>query len=91
MFSTPILTPHLLSRVLLLVLTPTSRKSQEGVNASSSFVLRHSKAVMDSVTAQPTNKRYRRIGEMKTDLKEMESVVREVLGEHLLKWWHFFY
>lgn len=46
---------------------------------------------MDSVTAQPTNKRYRRIGEMKTDLKEMESVVREVLGEHLLKWWHFFY
>lgn len=43
---------------------------------------------MDPVTAQPTNKRYRRIGEMKTDSKEMESVV---LGEHILKWWHFFY
>lgn len=51
----------------------------------------HSKAVTDLVTAQPTDKRDRRIGEMKTDRKEMEPVVREVLGEHILKWWHFFY
>lgn len=51
----------------------------------------HSKAVMNLVTAQPTDKRDRRFGEMKTDRREMEPGAREVLGEHMLKWWRFFY
>lgn len=91
MFSTPILTPHLLSRVLLLVLNTYFQKIPGRSECFIFFCSQAFQAVMDSVTAQPTNKRYRRIGEMKTDSKEMESVVREVLGEHILKWWHFFY
>lgn len=87
MFSIPVLTPNSFPE------SATSRKSQEGVNASSSFVLMsHSKAVMDLVTAQPTDERDRgRLGEMKTGPKEMEPAVKEVMGVHILNWWHFFY
>lgn len=28
---------------------------------------------------------------MKMDRKEMDPVAREVLGEHMLMWWCFFY
>lgn len=48
----------------------------------------HSKAVMKLVTAQPTDERDGRMGEVKIDMKEMESVVREVVGEHIIKCWH---
>lgn len=43
---------------------------------------------MKLVTAQPTDERDGRMGEVKIDMKEMESVVREVVGEHIIKCWH---